>query len=197
MPHKKDLNGLTPIMEDFCHQYLACNFNGAEAAAACGSTGKNLAQIAFGWLQIPEVKARIEALKAERNARVDVNADYVLSRLIEIDKMDVLDIITDDMAFKPVTDWPVVWRQFISAVDIAEIQEGHGDERAMIGMLKKIKWPDKIKNLEMIGKHVSIQAFSDRVTHDGKVSASLDDDGVQEVSDRVAQLLRQGATVTH
>ncbi len=64
-------------------------------------------------------------------------------------------------------------------------------------MLKKIKWPDKIKNLEMLGKHVAVQAFRERVTHDGDVSASLDDDGVQEVSNRVAQLLGRGTTVTH
>ncbi len=30
------------------------------------------------------------------------------------------------------------------------------------GMVKKIRWPDKLKNLELFGKHVDIQAFKDK-----------------------------------
>ncbi|EAS6352266.1 terminase [Salmonella enterica] len=33
----------------------------------------------------------------------------------------------------------------------------------MVGLLKRIKWPDKVKNLELLGKHISIQAFKDNV----------------------------------
>jgi hypothetical protein len=29
-------------------------------------------------------------------------------------------------------------------------------------MVKKIRWPDKLKNLELFGKHVDIQAFKDK-----------------------------------
>jgi phage terminase small subunit len=29
-------------------------------------------------------------------------------------------------------------------------------------ILKKIKWPDKVKNLELIGKHVEVQAWRER-----------------------------------
>lgn len=30
-------------------------------------------------------------------------------------------------------------------------------------LLKKIKWPDKVKNLELLGKHVSVQAFKEQM----------------------------------
>lgn len=30
-------------------------------------------------------------------------------------------------------------------------------------LLKKIKWPDKVKNLELIGKHICVQAFKEQV----------------------------------
>jgi phage terminase small subunit len=29
-------------------------------------------------------------------------------------------------------------------------------------LLKKIKWPDKVKNLELLGKHISVQAFKEQ-----------------------------------
>ena len=37
-------------------------------------------------------------------------------------------------------------------------------------MLKKIKWPDKLKNLELLGKHVNVQAFKEQVAHSGELT---------------------------
>ncbi len=35
---------------------------------------------------------------------------------------------------------------------------------------KKIKWPDKVKNLELIGKHVDVNAFKERPEVSGTVT---------------------------
>lgn len=114
------------------------------------------------------IKALLAVEVEARNKRTEINADYVLNRLVEIDQMDVADIFNDDMSLKAIKDWPVIWRQFISNLDVSEIWEGVGDEREMVGLLKKIKWPDKVKNLELIGKHVSVNAFKEKVEHTGK-----------------------------
>lgn len=115
----------------------------------------------------PEVKARIGELQM-RMAEIaqeefDVDAKYVLKRLVDIDRMDVADIIDDHHNLKPISDWPPIWRQFVHGIDLTELHEGRGDERQLIGILKKIKWPDKLKNLEMLGKHVEVRAFRDQV----------------------------------
>ncbi|MNP57792.1 hypothetical protein D3C76_1526530 [compost metagenome] len=47
--------------------------------------------------------------------------------------------------------------------DLAEMFEGQGKERDMVGVLKKIKWPDKVRNLELLGKHVNVNAFKEQV----------------------------------
>lgn len=107
-----------------------------------------------------------EAMRA-RSERIQADADYVLRRLVEIDQMDVLDIMADDGSLLPLREWPKIWRQFISGMDISELFEGRGDEREMIGVMKKIKWPDKVKNLEMLGRHMSVQAWRDRHEHSG------------------------------
>lgn len=195
---RKNEFGLTDMVELFCHEYIACGFNGKKAAIAAGSEASNPSQIAYNWLQEPAVNERLATLITARSNRIDIGADYVLKRLVEIDQMDLIDIFNEDMtSFKPLKDWPKSWRQFLSAVDLAEISEGYGDDKEIVGVLKKIKWPDKTKNLELIGKHVDVQAFKERVTHDGKVSATLDDEGVQTVRDRVAEILRSGAATTH
>jgi len=116
----------------------------------------------------PYIQERINELKAERNIRMEINADYVLNRLVEIDQMDAQDIMNDDLTLKPLTEWPKVWRQYLSGVDIVEIAGADG----AVGALKKVKWPDKVKNLELLGKHVSVKAFTEKK----EVSLSLSDD---------------------
>lgn len=114
-----------------------------------------------------EVRERVAELQ-DRAAKVaeeqfKVDAQYVLRRHVEIDRMDVLDIMNGDGSMKPVGEWPAVWRSFISGLDIAELFEGRGEDRGMVGVLKKIKWPDKVKNLELLGKHVSVNAYRDQL----------------------------------
>lgn len=106
-------------------------------------------------LRITELQA-VKMELAEKQFKID--AGYVLRRFKEIDDLDILDIIEDDMsAFRPLNEWPKVWRTSISGVDMKKIISG-GD--APIEMLiEKIKWPDKLKNLELLGKHISVNAF--------------------------------------
>jgi len=96
-----------------------------------------------------------------------------INRLVEIDQMDVLDIMNEDMALKPLSEWPAVWRRYLSGFDLAEMFEGRGEEREMVGILKKIKWPDKVKNLELLGKHVAVQAFKEKVEHSGEMTLNV------------------------
>ena len=112
---------------------------------------------AFGVSQLPHVAARIDELKAARCERTTIDADYVLQNLVDINEMDVLDILEDNGTIKSIRNWPKVWRRFVSGVDVSEML---GDAE---GMMKKIKWPDKVKNLELIGKHVAVQAFKEKL----------------------------------
>jgi phage terminase small subunit len=112
-------------------------------------------------LKNDEVDTYLAELMAKRSKKVKVDADYVLNRLVDIDQMDVLDILDEDGSIKDISRWPKVWRQFLSGIDVSELFEGKGNERKMIGIMKKIKWPDKVKNLEMIGKHIGVGAFKE------------------------------------
>jgi phage terminase small subunit len=87
--------------------------------------------------------------------------------------MDVLDILSEDGTIKPISEWPKIWRQYLSSVEVSEIIDGSGDERSVVGVLKKIKWPDKLKNLELLGRHVAVQAFKDVSKVEGSLSVSL------------------------
>lgn len=159
---------LTDKQEMFCREYLI-DLNATQAAIRAGYSVKTANRTASENLSKPDIQNRIAELKNKRNVEVDINAAYVLRRLVEIDQMDVADILRPDMSFKPIPEWPDTWRRYISSVDLAEMFEGAGDERELAGVLKKIKWPDKLKNLELLGKHVDVQAFREQVKADHTV----------------------------
>ena len=163
---------MTPKQEAFVREYLI-DLNATQAAIRAGYSEATAYSIGQENLNKPEIAAAINEAQADRAERTQINADYVLNRLVEIDNMDVLDIVDDNLNLKPVHQWPRVWRRYLSGFDVAEMFEGRGDDREMTGILKKIKWPDKVKNLELLGKHVGVQAFKDRVEHSGEVSINV------------------------
>ena len=162
---------LTAKQQRFIAEYLI-DLNAAQAAIRAGYAVKGAKDQAYQLMQRPEVVAAIKEAIEARNQRTQVDADYVLNRLTEIDQMDLLDILDDDMSIKPLSKWPKVWRQSLSGFDIAEIFEGVGKERDLVGLMKKIKWPDKVKNLELLGKHVNVNAFREQVAVDVTLSLS-------------------------
>ena len=153
---------LTDKQEAFCQEYLI-DLNATQAAIRAGYSEKTAASMGQQNLIKLEITKRLHELKAKRSEKTQIDANYVLNRLAEIDSMDVADILESDGSVKPINEWPKVWRQTVSGVDVSSDGEV---------ILKKVKWPDKVKNLELLGKHVGVQAFQEKtksevtVTHE-------------------------------
>ncbi|WP_121332672.1 terminase small subunit [Pseudomonas aeruginosa] len=148
---------LTKKQRLFVDEYLI-DLNATQAAIRAGYSARRATEIGYQLLQRPEVAQAIQAAMAERSKRTEVEADYVIRRLREIDEMDVLDILEDDGSFRSIRDWPRAWRQFLSGIEIAELFEGRGDDRRIAGVLRKVKWPDKLRNLELLSRHVGTES---------------------------------------
>ncbi len=172
---------LTAMQEAYCQSYIKTPENQSQAAIDAGFSPNTAAVKASVMMRDERIRKRIAELMEERNKRNRVSADYVLMRLVEIDQMDVLDILNDDGGMKPIAEWPKVWRTSLSAMDIATIkttqaslQKENGEADLSVEdvehILKKVKWPDKVKNLELIGKHVDVNAFKERLEVSGTVT---------------------------
>lgn len=130
-------------------------------------------------LIINELQAAKERL-AEKTFAID--AGYVLRRLKEIDELDVLDIIEDDLsAFRPLSEWPKAWRISVSSIDIKRIVTNFKDDGDMVTMIDKIKWPNKTKNLELIGRHISVKAWD----HDEQAESNNLVDALTKIADKL------------
>jgi len=115
-----------------------------------------------------KVQVRIEELQAIAAEQADeqfkMDSAWLLNRLQEVDQLDIADILDDSGHVKPISQWPKAWRTSISGLDLHELM-GQGED-AVLTTVKKLKMPDKQKNLEMIGRHVEVQAFKDKVEHE-------------------------------
>lgn len=150
-------NKLNDRQELFCLEYMK-DLNATQAAIRAGYSDKSANVTSSKLLTNANIQKRISELLEERSNEVKVDAQYVLKRLVEIDQMDVKDILNDDGTIKPILEWPRSWRTTLSGMDITELSND-GDVEAI---LKKVKWPDKVRNLELLGKHVDVSAFMDK-----------------------------------
>ncbi|OHV24933.1 terminase small subunit [Rhizobium sp. RMa-01] len=156
---------LTAKQARFVEQYLI-DLNGTQAAIRAGFRKHTAHQAAYELLRKPEIIAAIEAAKLARSERTQVDADWVLKRLADEADADMADLYDDDGDLLPVEDWPLIWRQgLVAGVDIealyADGEEGEG--RKIIGHVKKLKLVDRTRRLELIGKHVKVNAFQETV----------------------------------
>lgn len=171
---------LTAMQEAYAQEYTKCPENQTQAAINAGFSPNTAAVKASVMMRDERIQKRIAELMEERNKRLRVSADYVLLRMVEIDQMDVIDILNDDGTLKPIREWPKIWRTTLSGFDLSSTIMNMNED-SIETILKKIKWPDKVKNLELIGKHVDVNAFKERLEVSGTVT----------IADRMAKARRR------
>ena len=144
---------LTPKQQRFVDEYLV-DLNATQAAIRAGYSEKTAYAVGYENLRKPQIAGAIQSRMDQRSEKTGVDAQYVLKRLHEIDQLDIADLLDDTGKVRPIREWPKAWRTSISGLDIQELVAGDIET-----IVRKVKWPDKLRNLELIGKHVNVKAF--------------------------------------
>lgn len=169
----KQANELTAKQAAFVREYLI-DLNATQAATRAGYSAKTAGVIAVELMTKPHVKAAIDAAMAARCEETKIDAAWVLKRLAAEAEADVADIYGEDGELLPLKKWPKIWRQgLVAGFDVEEIEV----EGVKVGLIRKVKISDRVRRLELIGKHVNVQAFQENV----QVS------GVEALADRIAR----------
>ena len=156
------MEDLTQLQRRFVEEYMK-DLNATQAAQRAGSKAKNLTVAGAEFLANPNVAAAIETLRSERSRQTGIDAAWVLKRLAEEAEADIADLYNEAGGLKPIHEWPLIWRQgLVSGVDIQQLRAEDG---STAGELVKIKLSDRVRRLEMIGKHVKVNAFQEIVQH--------------------------------
>ena len=116
----------------------------------------------YSYMRQDHMLRALEAEMIDRGERTQMDADWVLMQLGELFTADIADIFKPGTDFlKPIHDWPLVWRRLASGLKVREeLDLTTGMYEAEI---KEVKIPDRIKVLELLGKHTDIKAFSERI----------------------------------
>lgn len=147
----------------FVHYYLI-SLNATKAAIEAGYSKKTARSLGQRLLTNADIQKAIAAGKEDREEKTKVDAEWVLVNLADMIKADPSDIIDEDTgAYKRIHDWPLVWRRMLSAADVQEIWETEGKNKIKVGEIVKYKFIDKLKAFELLGKHVDVSAFAERI----------------------------------
>jgi phage terminase small subunit len=158
---------LTPKQERFVEEYLV-DLNATAAARRAGYASSTAEQQGPRLLGNVGVAAAITAAKAQRSERTKIDADWVLRTLAEEKAADLADLFDDQGNVLPVKNWPAVFRRgVVVGVESFEEYVGRGADRTAVGVVRKIKLADRTRHLELIGKHVDVQAFREQHGHGG------------------------------
>ncbi|KGT80458.1 terminase [Bradyrhizobium japonicum] len=175
---------LTAKQQRFVAEYLI-DLNSTQAAIRAGYSRENADKQGPRLLAHPEVKFAIDAAKLQRSERTEIDSDWMLRRLVEEAEADLADLYDERGDLKSIDEWPEIWRKgLVAGLEIDALYEGAGEDRRQVGHVRKIKLSDRVRRLELIGKHVRVNAFQDQVS----VS------GVEGLADRIALAkLRNGS----
>jgi phage terminase small subunit len=158
---------LTPKQEMFCKEYLI-DLNAAQAAIRAGYSVFAAKEIGCENLTKPNIRAYIDKALAERSKRTGINQDRVvreLARIALVNPLDVIDTLNATVRDDALDDDTAA---ILSVrVKITPTREGEIVER-------EVKMADKIKALELLGRHMGM--FTDNVNHTGAVAVKIVDD---------------------
>lgn len=150
---------LTEKQKRFCREYLR-DLNASKAAIRSGYSKKTAGVQGHELLQNPEIQKRITRAIEARATRTDISIDKVVQELARVAFSDIQDFVNWNKEGVAIRDSKELNEDQSRAV--SEIAEGiDGKNRRRV----KVKLHDKVKALELLGKH--LQMFVERQERSG------------------------------
>ncbi len=151
---------LTPKKKLFIAEYQK-DLNATQAAIRAGYSKKTAKSQGQRLLTDVDVKKSIAKKTKEKFEKLEIGAEKVLQESARIAFSDIRKVFAPNMTLKNVDEWDDNTAASISSVEIEEEFSGRGKDREQVGWTKKVKCWDKVKALELLGKHLNL--FTDKV----------------------------------
>lgn len=151
-PHFDKLK--TPKQKVFVAEYLNC-LNGAEAARRAGynaSSNQAFAVISRDLLRQPKVAAAIKEGMDARTNRLEVTGDRIIRELAKISFADPRKFFTKDGSAIPITDLGDDEASVLAGFRVVTTSKGEG----VVEYTSDVRMHDKIRTLELLGKHLGM-----------------------------------------
>lgn len=157
---------LTAKQERFVEEYLV-DLNATQAAIRAGYSPATAKDIGCENLAKPNVRARIDEAMAELSRRTGVNQERIIRELARVAFLNAPKVV--------------------NAKDATVLEDASEDDTAAIASIKvkvvqgdfesverEVKFADKLKALELLGKHFGM--FTDNINLTGSMGVQIIDD---------------------
>lgn len=158
---------LTNKQKRFIEEYLI-DLNATQASIRAGYSPETAKEIGCENLTKPNIKNEIDKAIAERSRRTGINQDRVLREIAKIAFVNPSDVINFNQATvkENASDDDLA---VISGIKIKSIPTDDGNIQE-----REVKLYDKLKALDMLGKHLGM--FTDKIELKGDMGVKIIDD---------------------
>ena len=142
---------ITPKKRQFAKEYLI-DLNNTQAAIRAGYSAKTAYSQGERLLRDVEVQKLVQELMQERSTRVEVTAERVLAEIAKVAFGDVRKLFGPGGELIRISDLDDDAAACIAGCDLVTVSRGEGE----VEYVAKVKMADKLKALELAGKHLGL-----------------------------------------
>lgn len=158
---------LTAKQQRFVEEYLV-DLNATQAAIRAGYSPQSAYSIGQENMKKPVIKNAIDKAMAERSKRTGINQDRILIELAKIGFLNPVDVINmDDATIRGDAN-----REDTAAIASVKVKTIPTEDGEIVE--REVKTYDKIKALELIGKHIGM--FVDKLNVNAEMAVKIVDD---------------------
>ncbi len=144
---------MTKKQKRFVEEYML-DLNATQAAIRAGYSADSAGSIGCELLTKPDIRAQVDAALAERSRRTGVNADRVIRELARVAFFKA----TDAVEMSDATLKDDIAADDAAVIASVKVKQTFGDYE---GIEREVRFADKLKALELLGKHLGM--FTDKV----------------------------------
>lgn len=163
---------LTAKQKRFVEEYLI-DLNATQAAIRAGYSVDSATEIGAENLRKPHIREQVEKAMAARSARTGINQDRVVRELARIGLVNVANLV--DMNTAQVFD--NASEDDLAVIQGVKVKESWSDKGGSTE--REIKVADKVRALELLGKHLGM--FTDKLD----VNANVKTDKLDSILDQL------------
>lgn len=153
---------MTPKQKTFVAEYLKNGFNATRAAISAGYSEATAYSQGPRLLENVEIKRAIANKTEKAMAKIDFSVDRTLEYVARMAFFDPADLFEDDGSLKRIQDISPEARSVIAGLEVSDIWDSsEGEQKSIIGLLKKVKLSDRKGALDMLMRYHSL--YRDKV----------------------------------
>ena len=180
----------------FSLEYLK-DLNATQAAIRAGYSPRTAEAASSRLLRNVKVAEEIRKALDRRCEKLELKAEDTLRGIANIARFDPRKLFDEKGNAKEIRELDLETAQVLSGFDFITLYEGEGEQKHAFGQLRKVRFADRLKAFELLGRHQKL--FTDKVEHDLTdelkriVGAKLDlTNATDEQLDQLAALATRG-----